>query len=203
MSLLAGSRGKLAEARFFLALLKRIENCQPVTNEPLDCEATYFTSALLSACYSVLEHLRKQGKRALRVARNQESKELASCLGKEVDAVLQQNRMLYNQPKRSAQPDDWGLRHLSVHHKTVDAKHHDRMLGTLGSAQLGRLKLGEARRERRLYVIDPHSGAPVRVVLRMTGHVRELEDLVTNWADHRIADLDDPDPPSTESHPGI
>ncbi len=66
MNSLAGARGKLAEARFFLMLLKRIENNQPVTTDSLDNEATYFTSALLNACYSVLEHLECQGKRALK-----------------------------------------------------------------------------------------------------------------------------------------
>jgi len=196
MSVLAGSRGKLAEAWFFLALLNRIENGQPVTTESLDNEATYFTSALLNACYSVLEHLRKQGKRALRAAQNQESKELASCLDKDVDAVWHRNRTLYNEPKRGAQLEHWGLRHLSVHHKTVDAKHHDRTFGTYGSAPYGRLRYGESRLERRLYVDDPFSEEPVRIVLRMTEHVHELEELVTRW-ENRIADLDDAGEPRT------
>ena len=152
MSVLAGSRGKLAEARFFLALLRRIENGQPATTDSLDNEATYFNSALLNACYSVLQHLRKQGKRALRAAQKQESKGLVSCLDKEVDTVLQRNRILYNEPKRGAQSEEWGLRHLSVHHEIVDAQHHDYTMGTYGSAPYGRLRYGETRLERRLYV---------------------------------------------------
>ena len=79
MSVLAGSRGKLQEARFFLELLKRIENGQPATTESCDNEATYFTSALLNACYSVLAHLSRQGKQALRVPQTRPSKELVSC----------------------------------------------------------------------------------------------------------------------------
>ena len=190
MSVLAGSRGKLAEARFFLALLRRIENGQPATTDSLDNEATYFNSALLNACYSVLQHLRKQGKRALRAAQKQESKGLVSCLDKEVDTVLQRNRILYNEPKRGAQSEEWGLRHLSVHHEIVDAQHHDYTMGTYGSAPYGRLRYGETRLERRLYVDDPRSDAPVWIVPRMTEHVRELEKLVTRW-ENRIAGLDD------------
>ena len=181
MSALAGARGKLAEAGFFLALLKRIENGQPVTTESLDNEATYFTSAVLNACYSVLEYLKYQGKRALRAAGRQDLRQLEDQLGKELDSALQRNHDLYSLGARGAGISGYGLRHLSVHHKIVDARHHDRTLGTYGSAPYGRLRYGETRIERRLYVDDPHSETPVRIVPRMTEHVRELEKLVTRW----------------------
>lgn len=166
MSALAGVHDKLAEAMFFLALLKRIESGQPVTDEPLDSEATYFLSALLCACFSVLEYLKKQG------------------LGDAVTKMYRQNPDLYSRPKkRSSDTKGYGLRHLSVHHKPVGVEHHDRTLGTLGSVPLGRLPLGAIRRERHLYTDDPHSDAHVRIVKRMREHVRDLEALVTRWED--------------------
>ena len=196
MSVLAGSAGKLEEARFFLALLKRIENGQPVTTESLDNEATYFTSALLNACYSVLVHLKRQGLPALRTADRQGSTQLEDQLKNEVGSTFQRNRDLYDKGSRGTGMRGYGLRHLSVHHKIVDARHHDRTLGTFGSAPFGRLRYGESRIERRLYVDDPHSAVPVQIVPRMTEHVRELEDLVTNW-EQRIAGLDDAGEPRT------
>jgi hypothetical protein len=193
MSALAGAHGKLAEAGFFLALLKRIENDQPVTTDSLDNEVTYFTSALLSACYSVLEHLKCQGKRALRAAGR---KDLEDQLEGDVHKALQRNRDLYNQGARGSGISGYGLRHLSVHHKIVDARHHDRTLGTYGSAPYGRLRYGGTRIERRLYMDDPHSEAPVWIVPRMMEHVHELEELVTRW-ENCIADLDDAGEPRT------
>jgi len=195
MSSLEGAHGKLAEAGFFLALLKRIENGQPVTTDSLDNEATYFSSALLNACYSVLGHLKCQGKRALRAAGGQDPRRLEDQLRKEVDSALQRNHDLYSQGARGSGISGYGLRHLSVHHKIVDARHHDRTLGTFGSAPYGRLRYGETRLERRLYVDDPRSDAPVWIVPRMTEHVRELEKLVTRW-ENRIAGLDDAGAPS-------
>jgi len=195
MSALPGARAKLAEARFFLALLKRIESGQTVTPESLDDEATYFMSALLNACYSVMQHLGKQGKQALRAAEGEESRELDSCLGKEVDDVRKRNRVLYYKPRRGESSEESGLRHLSVHHEVVAGKHRERTMGTWGSAMWGEMMFGEVRVVRRLYVDDPHSEAPVWIIPRMTEHVRELEELVTRWENH-IAGLDDGGAPS-------
>lgn len=196
MSVLAGSRGKLEEAGSFLALLKRIENGERATTESLDNEATYFTSALLNACYSVLKHLRSQGMSALRASSRQDPERLKNQLKDDVEGAFQRNQDLYGKGTHGSGMKGYGLRHLSVHHKIVDARHHDRRLGTLGSAPLGRLRPGEVRIERRLYMDDPHSEAPVRIVPRMTKHVRELEELVTNW-ENRIAGLDDVDMPTS------
>ena len=57
-------REKLEEARFFLSLLRRIETEGSVTG--ISAEDTYFTSAAVNACYSVGEHLKRQGIRAIR-----------------------------------------------------------------------------------------------------------------------------------------
>lgn len=187
MSSLAGAEGKLAEARFFLGFLERIEKDQPVTTDSLDNEATYFTSALLNACYSVLEHLKGQGKNALKAAHKQDE---VVDLEDDVKKTFQQNPDLYNQGKHRSSTNDHGLRHLSVHHKVVDTRHHDHRQGTLGSARLGSLRPGETKTEHRLYVDGHHPNTPVWIVPRMTEHVRELEKLVTGWQ-NRITALHD------------
>ena len=191
MSSLTAAAGKLAEARFFLGLLERIEKDQPVTTDSLDNEATYFTSALLNACYSVLEHLKGQGKRALRAAGK---KDLEDQLEGDVHKALQRNHDLYNQGARGSGISGYGLRHLSVHHKVVDTSHHDHRLGTFGSARFGSLRFGEAKIEHRLYVDGQHPDTPVWIVPRMTEHMRELESLVKGWQ-NRIAALDDASAP--------
>lgn len=187
MSSLAGAVGKLAEARFFLGLLKRIEKDQPVTTDSLDNEATYFTSAILNACYSVLEHLEHQGTHALRAAHKQD--EIAS-LRDAVKKTVQRNPDLYYQGKRGSSTNDYGLRHLSVHHRVVNTRHHDHRLGAFGSARFGSTRFGEAKIEHRLYVDGQHPDTPVWIVPRMTEHLRELETLVRDWQ-NRIAALED------------
>lgn len=178
MSALAGALDKLAEARFFLALLNRIKNGQPITTEPLDSEATYFTSALLNACYSILEQLRCQGKRALRAA---ERHQMVDQLETAVENTFLQNPDLYHEGPHGSGTKECGIRHLSVHIKPVLAGHHDSTLGTYGSTRYGSLMYGESRLEHHLYVNHPVSEAPVWIVPRMTKHVRELEELVTSW----------------------
>ena len=169
MSNLAGVHGKLAEARFFLDLLARIENGQPVTTEPRDSEATYFTSALLNACYSVLEHLKKQGKNALRIAGR---RDLAVDLEKAIEDTRRQNPILDHSD---------GLRSLSVHLKIVDIKHSAGHGGGYGASMYGTSMYGASGSGGQLYVDDPFSGVPVLLVPMMTKQVHELEELVRRW----------------------
>ena len=187
MNALSGARGKLAEAHFFLGLLKRIEKDKPVTAEPLDTEATYLTSALLSACYSVLEHLERQGKRALRSIDAHESKSCEAELEGDVVALRAQNSALYATDQNGRSRGTYGLRHLSVHHRMVEAKHRDQ---TRISAPYGRLPYGGVEHERRFYVDHPHSGDAIPIVATMGEHVCALGQLVTRW-EARIASLDD------------
>ena len=181
MNALTETHRKLAEAKFFFALLKRIEDVGPITTEPLDDEATHFTSALLNASYSVSEYVEKEGIQALRASRDPESREKARCLAQEIADIKRRNGKLYSLPGRRGDPEQIGLRHLSVHHKIVDAQHHERTIGTFGSAPFGRLRFGEARRVRSLYVLDPKSDAPAAILPLMRDHLRELEELVARW----------------------
>jgi len=173
MSNLAGVHGKLAEARFFLDLLGRIENGQPVTTEPLDSEAIYFTSALLNACYSVGEVLAEEGKKALK---NTKRSNLIDKPKEEVKNLRDQNPDLYFSKRGS---DKYGLRPLSVHHKPVGAKRIPSP-GGYGTARYGTRRYG-AGGASYLYVVDPFSGERISIVPRMTKHVRELEELVRGW----------------------
>jgi len=181
ISPLRETQRKLAEAKFFFALLKRVEDAGPITKEQLDDEATYFLSALVGATYSVLQYLKKEGKQALRPRRDPKLALHEDSLEKEIAAISQQNGLLYDDPARGRDSRGRGLRHLYVHHKMVDAQHHERTIGTLGSAPLGRLRLGEGERVRSLYVADPRTDSPVQIVRFMEQHLRELEQLVVRW----------------------
>jgi hypothetical protein len=140
---LAGARGKLAEARFYLGLLRRIENSQPVTTDTLDNEATYFMSALLNACYSVLEHLERQAKRALRSMAARASSARTEELDAAIIAVHDQNSDLYGTSRGAASPRH-GLRHIAVHHEVVEGKHHVQSHGGWGSGMWGTKMWGES-----------------------------------------------------------
>lgn len=170
-------------------LLKRIENNQPVTTDTLDNEATYFTSALLNACYSVLEHLECQGKRALRSIATRESKSCKTKLESDVAALRARNSDLYATDHDATSRGTYGLRHLTVHHEVVDGRHQEQTHGGLGTARLGTTRLGAATHSRRLYVDHPFSQARLWIVPRMTEHAQELEELVGRW-ENRIASLD-------------
>jgi len=172
---------KLAEAKFFFALLKRVEDAGPITNEQLDDEATYLLSALVGATYSVLQYLEKEGKRALRPARDPEFAAQQKALEKEIGEISKRSGLLYEEPGRREDPKRRGLRHLSVHHKMVGAQHRERTIGTLGSAPLGRLRLGAVEAIRSLYVPDPRTDSPVQIMPFMEQHLRELGQLVARW----------------------
>jgi len=192
MIALAGARGKLAEASFFLELLRRLENNQPVTTDSLDNEATYTSRRpCFNACYSVLEHLERQGKRSLRSIGTRESKPCEAELKGDVAALCAQNPDLYATDHDAGSRGTYGLRHLTVHHEVVDGRHQEQTHGGLGTARLGTTRLGAATHSRRLYVDHPFSQARLWIVPRMTEHAQELEELVTHW-ENRIASLDTP-----------
>ena len=172
--ILTRTRDKLVEAGFFLALLGRLQKGEPITAEPLDNEATYFTSALLNACYSVGELLKHEGIEALRETSHSVPKDK---LKEAVKNLRDQNPDLYLSDRK----EGYGLRPLAVHHKPVDVRHRDRTLGMMGSVPFGRLMLGEVRREHHLYVDDPISEGLIQIVPRMTTHIHDLEALVTLW----------------------
>jgi len=186
VSTVAGARGKLAETRFFLGFLKRIEDNQPATTELLDNEATYFTSALLNACYSVLEHLECQGKRALRSIDTPEAKLCESDLEKAVRHL--EDSDICRPVRRGAPLERAGLRTLAVHHELVQGKHQNQTHGGWGSARWGTTRWGATTSTCRLYADHPISKERVWIVPRMTEHVQELEELVTHW-ENRIVSL--------------
>ncbi len=181
MSALPETREKLNEARFFFALLKRVEDEGPISIESLDNEATYFLSALLGATYSVLQYLEKEGKRALRAPRDPKVALQQVVLEEQIGTIRHKNGLLYDEPGRSEDQKMRGLRHLSVHHKMVAAQHRQHSIGSFGSAPFGRLRFGAGDIVRRLYVLDPATDAQVPILPLMTTHLHELEELVVRW----------------------
>ena len=188
VSALGQTRRKLAEAKFFFALVKRVEAAGPITEEQLDDEATYFLSALVGATYSVLQYLGKEGKRALRAPRDPKLALHGDSLEEQIAAINGRNGLLYDDPGPARGSRGRGLRHLYVHHKMVDAQHYEPTIGTLGSAPLGRLRFGAGEIVRSLYVTDPRTDSPVLIVPFMEHHLRELVQLVARW-EHDIRSL--------------
>lgn len=186
MAGLAGAHGKLAEARFFLGLLQRIESSQPVTADTLDNEATYFTSALLNACYSVLEHLLSQGTRALGAVDTHQTGPLRAELRREIIALRARNADLYGNEPRSASGEERGIRHLVVHCEVVEARHVTRARGGFGTSMFGTKMLGDAPVSRHLYVEHPDADSRLMIVPRMAEHLEQLEALVDRW-DAKVA----------------
>jgi len=177
MSPLGETQRKLAEARFFFALLKRVEDEGPISIESLDDEATFFMPALVSATYSVLQYIEKEGKRALRSPRDPKVALQQVVLEEEIGTIRHKNGLLYDEPGRSGDQKKRGLRHLSVHHKMVAAQHRQHTTGGM----YGRARYGTGETVRLLYVLDPRTGTQVSIVPLMTAHLRELEELVVRW----------------------
>jgi len=178
---LNATQRKLEEARFFVTLLKRVEDAGPITKEKLDDEATFLFSALINATYSVLECLAEEGKQALRRRRDRAVALQSRSLVNEIGTVKEGRPVLYGGPKSGRNNEPPGLRALSVHHKMVDTQHREHTAGMLGSAPFGQLRFGAVETARSLYVLDPGTESPVQIVPLMVEHLRELEQLVARW----------------------
>jgi len=170
---------KLDETRFFVGLLSRIQSSGSLTGADIASEATYFLSAAIGACYSVLEQLKRQVIPSLRKLETRERSTLLKEFRNATRQVQDANADLYG---------EGGLRHVSVHHKPIPATPRKRLLGGFGSAKFGELAFGEAREVLTLYVVD--GGArQVPIVPRLERHIKDLGELVIRWAT-KLAELD-------------
>ncbi|HQM38552.1 MAG TPA: hypothetical protein PLN64_06630, partial [Candidatus Bipolaricaulis anaerobius] len=161
-------REKLVEeARFFLSLLRRIETEGSVTG--IGAEATYFTSAAVNACYSVGEHLERQGVRAIRQSGRPNAGQYAEELKKQLKDLRAANSDLYKE-----------LRDRSVHEEIVPVSPTERIIGVWGDGTWGRGRWGGIEKERILYVEDG-GGKRIAVVERLRRYIVELEGLLGRW----------------------
>lgn len=160
-------REKLEGAHFFLSLLKRIETEGSVTG--ISAEATYFTSAAVNACYSVGEHLKSQGIRAIRRSGRPNAAQSTEELGKELKDLRAANSDLYRE-----------LRDRNVHEEIVPVSLVERIIGVWGDGTWGRGRWGGIGKERILYV-EGSGGKRIAVVERLRRHIVELEGLLGRW----------------------
>lgn len=149
---------KIKEAKFFLELLRKIESeNQSITGRPPLEEATYFTSALLTACESVTKrYLEKDVKPFIRNLDARTRHRLENMIDKDVDKL------------RGKHEEMKDLRNDSVHRLQVPA--NDRRKSSI----FGESMWGEVKKE---LIFD--SGKPV--VNTFQDYISKLEQLVEKW----------------------
>jgi len=109
---------KIEEAKYFLELLARIETqTQSLTKRALVVEATYLTSALMSACASALSQVKGEVKRRVRKNKkiSSDSKKKAE---KEVDGAVEKFK--------DDHPEVKTLRNMSIHERSVPTERQTR-----------------------------------------------------------------------------
>ena len=156
---------KIEEAKYFLELLARIETqTQSLTKRALEVEATYLTSALMSACASALYQVQGEVKR--RVRENRKNKKITNSsrkkAEKEVDGAVEQFKADHPEVK---------LRNISVHKRSVPTEQQSRdgWGESWGEPWGGRIEFCFS---------DPPQEP---VIETFNNCIRDLEELVKEW----------------------
>jgi len=161
--LLVKTDNKIEEAKYFLTLLTGIEKSgQPLTKRNVHDEATYLTSALMNACYSVLEHLRNgiamEVERIYgKASKSRIRKELGHSVGK----------------FKKKHPEIGKQRGISVHRNPVPVERH-RSGGGWGSSMWGENAWGSGGRVQLRFSDPPQE--PVVATFGMD--IRQLEEFI-------------------------
>jgi hypothetical protein len=154
---------KMEEARFFLELLCRLENeCQPLTKRPVQDEATYLASALMNACYSVLEHLR-----------NGIPMEVERVYGKASKIRIKKELSRSVDKFKKKHPEIGKQRDISVHRNPVPVERHTSG-GGWGSSRFGESAFGSGVKVELRFSDPPQE--PVVATFRMD--IRQLEEFI-------------------------
>jgi len=123
---------KIEEAKYFLELLCQLETeSKTLTDRTVKDEATYLTSALMNACYSVLEQLKKEIRERME-SRDGEASwiKLENKLGKAVNDFKKKHPEIGGEQRR-----------ISVHHRAVTVESH-MSSGGWGSSMFGERTFG-------------------------------------------------------------
>lgn len=154
---------KIEEAKYFLELLARIETqAQSLTKRALELEATYLTSALMSACASALSQVEGEVKRRVRKNKKitSDSKKKAE---KEVHGAVEKFKV--------DRPEVKKLRDVSVHECSVPTEQQSR--GGWGESW------GEPWGGRTEFCFSDPPQEPV--IETFSNCIRDLEQLVREW----------------------
>ena len=157
---------KMEEARFFLELLCQLEKeCKPLTKRTIKDEATYLTSALMNACYSVLEHLKAEILEEVERTEGEASKiRIENKLGKSV------NEFKARDPEIGVEQ-----RRISVHYRSVPVERHTGG-GGFGSSRFGERAFGSGGKVELRFSDPPQQ--PIVTTFRKD--IRELEQFMSD-----------------------
>ena len=155
---------KMEEARFFLELLCQLEKeCKTLTKRPVQDEATYLTSALMDACYSVLEHLKTEMLGKIERTDGERSKiRFENKLGKSINDFKARHPEIGVEQRR-----------ISVHYRSVPVESHTSG-GGWGSSGFGESAFGSGGKVELRFSDPPQE--PVVATFRTD--IRELEQFI-------------------------
>jgi len=158
------AQGKIEEAKFFLELVCQLEeNGQTVTRRTVQEEATYLVSALMNACYSVLEHLKADILSEVDKTKGRAYKiRIENRLGQSV------NDFKARHPEIGAEQ-----RRISIHHRSVPVERHASG-GGWGSSMFGTHMYGSSGKVE-LRFSDPPQQPIVRT---FSTDIHELEQFI-------------------------
>lgn len=161
------AQGKIEEAKFFLELVCQLEgNGQTLTRRTVQEEATYLVSALMNACYSVLEHLKADILSEVERTKGGASKiRIENKLGQSV------NDFKARHPEIGV-----GQRRISVHYRSVTVERHTSGGAVYGSSRYGTSTYGSGRKVELRFGDCPRK--PVTTTFRRD--IQELEQFVSD-----------------------
>jgi len=155
---------KMEEARFFLELLCRLEKeCKTLTKRTVQDEATYLTSALMNACYSVLEHLKAEILEEVERTDGEASKvRIENKLGKSINDFKARHPEIGVEQRR-----------ISVHHRSVPIESHTSG-GGWGSSMYGTHMYGSGGTTELRFSDPPQQP----IITTFKKDIRELEQFI-------------------------
>ena len=155
---------KIEEARFFLELLCWLEReCKTLTKRTVQDEATYLTSALMNACYSILEHLKAEiGEEVKRTDGEAGKIRVENELGKSVNEFRKKHPEIGRKQRR-----------ISVHYRSVPVERHTSG-GGWGSSRFGTHMYGSGGTIQLRFLTPPQQ--PIVTTFRKD--IRELEEFI-------------------------
>lgn len=158
---------KMEEARFFLELLCRLEKeCQTLTKRTVQDEATYLTSALMNACYSVLEHVKAEILGEVERTDGEASKiRIENKLGKSVNDFKARHPEIGVEQRR-----------ISVHCRSVPVERHTSGGAVYGSSRYGTSTYGSGRKVELRFSDPPREP----VVATFSRDIQELEQFASD-----------------------
>jgi len=157
---------KMEEARFFLELLCWLEReCKTLTKRTVQDEATYLTSALMSAGYSVLEHLKVEILEEVERTDGEAGKiRVENKLGKSVNEFRRKHPEIGTRQRR-----------ISVHYCSVPVERHTSG-GGWGSSGFGERAFGSGGKVELRFSDPPQES----VVTTFRTDIRELEQFISD-----------------------